>query len=207
MRLTAVVLGAALLLTGCGTEHYPNPLEPPSTAQTALPAIDTVEPDPRTIYLPRLEVGSTLIPLGLTDDGELEVPPVFTPEQAGWYAGKKPYVDGDEWKPGETGPAVIVGHVDGLYPDGKKGKPGIFNRLGELQIGDEVLVDQADGTQLRFRVTEIEQVAKAEFPWDKVMNENGKATLQLITCGGPFDRSVGHYRDNVIVYTELAAIV
>jgi len=26
--------------------------------------------------------------------------------------------------------------------------------------------------------------------------------LRLITCGGGFDRSTGHYRDNVIVYAR-----
>jgi hypothetical protein len=28
--------------------------------------------------------------------------------------------------------------------------------------------------------------------------------LRLITCGGSFDRTTGHYRDNVIVYARLA---
>ncbi|HEX6969058.1 MAG TPA: class F sortase [Micromonosporaceae bacterium] len=210
MRLAALVLGAALLLAGCGTEYYPDPLADPATAPSPIPVIDTEEPDPTAIYLPKLDVGSTLIPLGLTgktkdcpDGNCLEVPPVFTPEQAGWYAGKKKLEDGDEWKPGETGPAVIVGHVDGLFPDGKKGKPGIFARLKELTPGDEILVDQADGEQLRYRVTAVEQHPKAEFPWDRVMAETGKPTLQLITCGGEFDRSIGHYRDNVVVFTEL----
>ena len=27
---------------------------------------------------------------------------------------------------------------------------------------------------------------------------------RLITCGGGFDRSTGHYRDNLIVYASLA---
>src|SRR5690606_26398372 len=128
VRLTAAVLGAALLLTGCGAEYYPDPLSASGPPTPALPAIDTSEPDPTAIYLPKLGPASSLIPLGLTDktkDGPegncLEGPPVFEPEQAGWYAGKKPHEDGDEWKPGETGPAVIVGHVDGLFPDGKKG--------------------------------------------------------------------------------------
>jgi hypothetical protein len=29
--------------------------------------------------------------------------------------------------------------------------------------------------------------------------------LRLITCGGSFDRSTGHYRDNVIVYAKGAS--
>jgi hypothetical protein len=29
--------------------------------------------------------------------------------------------------------------------------------------------------------------------------------LRLITCGGSFDRSTGHYRDNVVVTARLAS--
>jgi hypothetical protein len=31
------------------------------------------------------------------------------------------------------------------------------------------------------------------------------ATLRLITCGGSFDRSSGHYRDNLIAFAHLQA--
>lgn len=204
MRLIATVLGAALLLTGCGVELSDD--IPAPAAQPAPEAVlDAFVPDPASIHIPKLEVGSSLIPLGLTDDGAMDVPPVEQPDQAGWYAGKRPDADGDEWKPGERGPAVIAGHVDGLYPDGRKGKPGIFARLHELAPGDEVLVDQADGNQLRYRVTTVEKVSKAAFPWDRVMAEDGRATLQLITCGGEFNRATGHYEDNWVVFTELVA--
>jgi hypothetical protein len=30
----------------------------------------------------------------------------------------------------------------------------------------------------------------------------GEPVLRLITCGGSFDRSTGHYRDNIIVFAE-----
>src|SRR5690606_41557592 len=123
------------------------------------PALDD-EPDPVAITIPKLDVTSTLVPLGLNEDGGLAVPPVEEPEQAGWYAGARPDVDGDEWKPGEPGPAVIARHVDGLYPDGRKGKPGIFARLHELAPGDEVIVEQGDGDQPTYRVTAVEQARK-----------------------------------------------
>ena len=29
--------------------------------------------------------------------------------------------------------------------------------------------------------------------------------LRLITCGGSFDRSIGHYRDNIVVYLVAVA--
>lgn len=203
MKLTALLLGAALLVGGCGTEFNTEPPRQPAPMPAYDPALDAPEADPATITIPKINAHSTLEPLGLTPDGALDVPPVERPEQAGWYAGARPDADGDEWKPGERGPAVIAGHVDGLYPDGRKGKPGIFARLHELAPGDEVIVEQVDGDQLTYRVTAVEQVGKHAFPWDRVMAEDGRATLQLITCGGEFNRARGHYEDNVIVFTEL----
>ncbi|MGI9063884.1 MAG: sortase domain-containing protein [Pseudonocardiaceae bacterium] len=44
--------------------------------------------------------------------------------------------------PGEVGPAVILGHVNG-------GEDGVFVRLHELGPGDEVDVVRADGTTAR----------------------------------------------------------
>ncbi|HLU95211.1 MAG TPA: sortase [Thermobifida alba] len=203
MRLLVLVLGAALALSGCGTEFVSNPPRAAAPMPTYDPALDD-EPDPVAITIPKLDVTSTLVPLGLNEDGGLAVPPVEEPEQAGWYAGARPDVDGDEWKPGENGPAVIAGHVDGLHPDGRKGKPGVFARLSELAPGDEVLVEQATGEELRYLVAAVERVPKAKFPWDRVMAEDGRPTLQLITCGGEFNRDTGHYEDNWVVFTVLA---
>jgi len=31
----------------------------------------------------------------------------------------------------------------------------------------------------------------------------GYAGLRLVTCGGDFDRSTGHYRDNIVVHAQL----
>jgi len=48
-------------------------------------------------------------------------------------------------------------------------------------------------------VTGRRQVAKSHFPAKAVYSPSLLASLLLITCGGSFDRSVGHYRDNIIV--------
>ena len=47
-------------------------------------------------------VTSTLVPLGVTEDNQHEVPPLDEPEQAGWF------IDGPE--PGEPGASIILGH-------------------------------------------------------------------------------------------------
>jgi LPXTG-site transpeptidase (sortase) family protein len=100
--------------------------------------------------------------------------------------------------PGETGPAVIAGHVDSA--DG----PAVFFRLAELEDGDDVLVDRADGTTVRFTVTSVDRYPKDEFPTEQVYGPTPRAELRLITCGGEFDADARSYRDNVVVSAVLA---
>ncbi len=109
--------------------------------------------------------------------------------RAGWYTHAR--------APGEPGPAIILGHVDG------NSQPGIFHRLKELAPGDTVDVARADGTSARFAVVRVDQVPKERFPTDAVYGDTPDPVLRLITCGGVFDRSARSYQDNVIVYAEM----
>ncbi|MGO1055930.1 class F sortase [Crossiella sp. CA198] len=147
--------------------------------------------DPVSIEIPKIGARSSLSKLGLNKDGTVQVPPVSQPMQAGWYA-KGP-------TPGEQGPAVILGHIDGAK------KPGIFYKLRELKPGDEILVKRADGSTAKFVVRRSAQVPKSDFPTDEVYGNTTSPELRLITCGGSFDRAAGSYRDNTIVYATLVA--
>jgi hypothetical protein len=49
-------------------------------------------------------------------------------------------------------------------------------------------------------VTGRRQYPKNEFPADAVYGPVRGPELQLITCGGEFDRSSHSYRDNLVVY-------
>ena len=48
-----------------------------------------------------------------------------------------------------------------------------------------------------------EQQLKKELPVDRIWNNTSEPLIRLITCGGDFDRSSGHYLSNVIVYGHL----
>ncbi|RSM74588.1 class F sortase [Kibdelosporangium aridum] len=157
---------------------------PPAKGVTSLPASTPTE-----ISIPKIGARSSLVPLGLNPDQTIQVPPVDQPMQAGWYD-KAP-------TPGQIGPAIILGHVDGNK------KPGIFFRLKEMAVGDEVSVSRQDGTTALFKVTHVEQIAKKEFPTDKVYGDTEGAELRLITCGGTFDHAAHSYKDNIIVYATL----
>jgi sortase (surface protein transpeptidase) len=89
---------------------------------------------------------------------------------------------------------VIIGHVD--WTDG----PAVFFNLDDLRRGDQVFVDRADRSTIRFQVTEKQEVPKVRFPTREVYAANLQVALRLVTCGGSFDRTTRNYRDNVIVF-------
>jgi sortase (surface protein transpeptidase) len=138
---------------------------------------------------PAIAVDSALMQLCKNADGTVEVPPLGVDSPAGWYRGSP--------TPGEIGPAVLLGHVDAAAG------PSVFYRLGELTAGDEVTVTREDGTVAVFSVERVERYPKADFPTLEVYGNTDDSQLRLITCGGAFDRSVGHYVDNIVVFASL----
>lgn len=168
---------------GTQTPRDEQPAERPSTAVVASTEL--------SLSIPAIDVQSVLNPLGLDGAGALEVPargPHY--DEAAWFTGS-PY-------PGETGPTVLLGHVNG-----RGGAPSVFYRLAELGIGDVVTVSRPDGTKVTFEVYDSQRYQKDEFPTQAVYGDTAGSELRVITCGGDWDASVGHYRDNVVVYARL----
>jgi sortase (surface protein transpeptidase) len=198
-RPRAVVLGlvaALFVLPACGTTRStdvaPAPAaQPTSTGSAALSSYESTRTYPATapptrVRIPSIGVDSSLQELGRAPDQTIEVP--ADPGTAGWWSGGP--------RPGSTGPAVLVGHVD------SRTGPAVFFRLGELQPGDEVFVDRADATTARFVVSSLGRYEKALFPSDLVYYPTLEPEIRLVTCGGPFDPSTGHYRDNLVVFAD-----
>jgi hypothetical protein len=138
------------------------------------------------IEIAKIGVRAQVIDIGTNDAGKLIPPNSF--DVAGWWAGGTPV--------GDRGPAVVVGHVDDRV------RPGVFSRLRELDPGDRIRFVGKDGEVHRFEVVHSERHQKARFPTLKVYGPTRERALRLITCGGPFNSSVGHYRDNLIVFAR-----
>jgi len=146
---------------------------------------------PVSIDIPVIDVHSTLLYLGLTPQGTLQVPaPGPHYNEAAWYKYSP--------TPGSLGPAVISGHVDSAAQG-----PSVFFNLGDLRPGDKVLVARADGVVAIFRVDGVRRYPKDHFPTLLVYGTTDHAALRLITCGGPFDNATGHYIDNIVVFASL----
>jgi Sortase domain len=156
----------------------------------ATPAKSAPVPPPTALQIPAIGVETRLIRLGLTRAGTLQVP--SSTAVAGWYTGSP--------RPGATGAAVIAGHIDSYLG------PGIFFRLRELKPGNLIYVRRRHGTLAVFKVTAVRTFLKRKFPTADVYGPVPDAQLRLITCGGTFDYSTGHYLSNVIVFAVLASV-
>jgi hypothetical protein len=198
---TAGLLVAAGLVAACagaaGLVLTRHPVVPHAAALQVLPAptgpIEAAPTqgaasvaEPVSVLIPSIGVSASLVHLGLTSTGALQVPPNTT--VAGWYTGSP--------RPGSIGSAVIAGHIDSIAG------PGVFFRLSQLQRGAKIYVRRADGTLALFEVTEVQMFPKDAFPTAAVYGAVPDPELRLITCGGTFDYTTRSYLSNTVVFAK-----
>jgi sortase (surface protein transpeptidase) len=165
---------------------HPGPVPAGPVAAPARPAARVHISRPVFLTIPAIDVHTRLIRLGLTAGGTLQVP--ASTSVAGWYTGSP--------RPGQVGPAIIVGHIDSFQG------PGVFFRLRLLRPGDRIYVRRAGGKLAVFRVYTEHMYAKDSFPTRRVYGPVPDPELRLITCGGVFDPAAGSYLSNVVVYAS-----
>lgn len=189
---------AATTPTTVATATTEPPVEPSATTASDEPSIADLirvveeEPmiemsDPVRIRVGGIGAEAPVIPVGVEDDGQMEIPSDV--DEIGWYSFGP--------APGEGGSAVLSGHVSG----GSQGR-GVFYDLKRVELGDEVEIDHADGTTTRYRVVAVETINKGELPTDRIFARDGDPKLTLITCGGSFSRSLNSYDSNIVVVAE-----
>lgn len=208
-----VALTAVLALSACGgtasapiptiaaTEPAPTVTPTPTPTAAPTPTIDVPRIDagtdnqvpttvaPTTVSVGELDVTVSVRPEALAADGSMALPE--DPAIASWYR----YGSGPASPAGAT---VIAAHVDAVGYD-----IGPFSRLTRAQPGTVVTVTSEDGSEHRYAVDAVEVADKSGVPWDTVFDRTGPPRLVLITCGGEFDSSTGHYRSNIIVTAQL----
>ncbi|MFE2942059.1 class F sortase [Streptomyces sp. NPDC059255] len=200
----ALAVAALPLLTGCSSAPEKAAAESSGTVAVGTPSpggesgaggSGAGEPAageaaaPAKVDIPSLGISSSLMELGLNEDGTVEVPPAEKGMTAGWYTGGA--------VPGEAGAAVIIGHNDTRF-----GK-AVFHDLEKITKGADITVTDDEGAAKRFTVKETESVSKNAFPTDKVYGRTDTPVLRLITCDGDFDAE-GHPVNNLIVYATPA---
>ncbi len=160
-------------------EAVPNAEPAPATTTTTLP---DVKVPPNQLRIDDLGISQAVLPVGLQEDGWMEVPDVA---DIGWYQYGA--------APGRPGSTVIVAHV---YWDGT---PGPFQRLGTLEPGAHIEVGGEDGAVHSYVVVERTMYDKDALP-SALWRDSGSESLALITCGGDFNRSTRRYEQNIVVY-------
>ncbi|MCF6525829.1 class F sortase [Streptomyces sp. JJ36] len=140
--------------------------------------------------MPRLGVRATVVPVGVTDGGDLAVP--GDARRVGWYRfGGVPAPDG--------GSTVLVGHVDS-----RSRGLGALAALRSVRRGDRVGIRLSGGDREHYRVTARRSVAKERFP-ARVFRRSGPSALTLVTCTGPFLPERGGYQRILLVTAVPAA--
>lgn len=185
--ISPVILMAVMITAGYSNQRHVDASASPTVSRTSSlsPAAPMTKSTPTRIQIPSIGVDSKLMKLGLQKDGTLQVPPNAFP--AGWYTGSP--------TPGEIGPAIIAGHVDW-------NGPGVFYHLDRVRLGDQIIVNRADGTKATFTVIRIAAFLKSDFPTDAVYGDLTYPGLRLITCSD-YDFKLHEYVRDTVVFAKL----
>jgi sortase (surface protein transpeptidase) len=166
----------------------------PTTSSQVLQASNEVTVEakkigsPVTLSIPSIGVESEVENVGLDEKRNMDVPKKS--EDVGWYnLGPKP---------GEAGSAVMAGHLDD-----PTGAPAVFWDLKKLTTGAKIEVTDENGDRHTFIVTDVENYPWNDFPLQKVFADSTGTKLNLITCGGNWDKENKNYSERTVVYADL----
>lgn len=193
-----VLLATGLLLVGvfavgAGLGQLTGPLRLPAWLAGGggdpVPGDALAPSRPTRIAIPALDVRARIRPVGLDPDGAIAAPPIRRAHEVGWYR--------DGPSPGQSGPAVLVGHVDDR--DG----PAVFHRLAGAAPGTMIEVTRRDRQVATFQVTAVRTYDKSALPAGEVYGDFRQPGLRLITCGGRWEGGEAGYAENVVVFATL----
>lgn len=197
LTLTLVVISA--LIVRELTTPLNGPLAPSSIVSTAPPKTEppTAETKtqhrmppthPRYLIIPKLNINTNIYAVGKTKEGAIDAPQ--TAWGVGWYQ--------EGTLPGAgSGAALIDGHVNDAF-----NTPGVFYELSSLLPGDDITIIRGNDSELRYKVAKVTEEPLENIDMSRVLNpvETDKEGLNLITCGGRYDKRTGTYASRVIVY-------
>ncbi len=167
------------------------------TFSTDHPSEDQIEPstyhstasgfEPKSLNLPSIHTQGFIQKVGVDQHSQIAVPTNI--HLAGWFV--------NTVTPGSLGLSIIDGHLDGYR------LPGIFADIAKLKPGDSIVVELANGLTRKFRVVRVQSLPTSQAVSVLFSQTPGiSRQLNLITCGGVFNKSAG-YDHRVIVMASL----
>lgn len=190
MKNLLLIIGLVLLLSvGVLIYNYNHKV----TLQSSAPR--TVSDQPARLLIPRLNIDAQVMNVGQTASGQMDAPvsqavnsPYWT--RVFWYAPGS--------VPGQSGNAVIAGHVNRVGGD-----PAVFWLLGSLKTGDKIYIETTKHERLTFRVDRVAHYpanATDDGVLSTVFGQTSAHNLNLITCSGDWN---GHtYTERTVVFTS-----
>lgn len=146
--------------------------------------------EPKKIFIDKIGVNTYIQKAGIDQHRQVAVP--NNVHLAGWFV--------DTVAPGKPGLSIIDGHVSGRTTD------GVFMNIKKLQQGDTIKIEMGDGTVHTYAVITVLQV-KADEASSQLFSQDPSVVsqLNLITCGGNFDRAKAQFNDRIIATAKLVA--
>jgi LPXTG-site transpeptidase (sortase) family protein len=167
---------------------YPPPTDPAAPVETEVPPAPAVSAGPVIrLVIHRLQVNRAVVSVELRRDGngnlDWNTEPLFSTPNRSDLVGQLAV----SANPGEGGNIILVGHN---YNNGWYDAEGVFVRLQNMQVGDEITLFTENGGEYHYIVGKVKKV-----PWQKrnlvELEKHQKflwptdhEQLTLVTCGG-----------------------
>jgi len=142
---------------------------------------------PLRLRIASIGVNAPIEAVGLGADGAMGTPKI--PSDTAWYMLGP--------KPGETGSAVIAGHVNWW-----NGATSAFARLANIKVGDVIAVQDDLGAITTFTVAQIKRYDVTADPTNVFISTDGNAHLNLVTCIGTWNKRTKQYNQRLVVFAD-----
>lgn len=160
----SVLHGGVPKADSIATSNIDHPSEQPVSSNYTVPS-----GQPLAINLPSINTSGFIQKVGVDKTKQIVAPSNIY--MAGWYV--------NSVKPGDLGLSVINGYMNGIY------RKGVFDKLGNIKLGDTFIVTFGDHSHRTFQVKRIFKVNATEM--SKYVFAHYTAyprQLNLITSGG-----------------------
>lgn len=184
-----VVSAAAYLIYQKTTTNHPSSDQPVAQTQSETSGLSVFSEMPDRLKIDKIGVDAKIVSVGLTDDGAMDAPSNLA--DVGWY--------NQSSKAGESNYAILL---DGHHGVGIE--RGVFERLGEVAEGDQIVLTSDKGTKLTYKVREVETKPYRDVDMNRALNtyEPNLQSLTIITCEGQYSQAEATYDQRTVVYAE-----
>ena len=142
---------------------------------------------PIRLKIPKINVDAAVEYVGRTSNGKMDIPKSL--DNVAWFKLGA--------RPGGIGSSVIAGHYGW-----RNGKTAVFDKLYKLSKGDEIYVEDEDGSVTTFVVRESRKYDPDADASDVFGSNNGTAHLNLVTCAGDWDEVSQTFSKRLVVFTD-----